>query len=151
MTWPTTFSGGGAETGAAASTGPENIPCFWPENTVFEGGELAALIDFEEACFYYLIFDLAMCIVGSCVEGGSFRQDLVDALLGGYQQLRRLSQAERDQLPLYVEYAAATSAFWRFRQFNVRVPDPERKDLYLEMQRLAENVGEGLAPSRITN
>lgn len=110
----------------------------WPENTVFEEDRLAAVIDFEEACRYFLLFDLAMCIIGSCVEGGRFRQHLVAALLEGYQRGRPLTPAEREQLPLHVEYAAATSAFWRFRQFHVRVPDPARGDLYREMAALAE-------------
>ena len=110
----------------------------WPENSIFRDGELVALIDFEEACDYYLIFDLAMCVVGFSLQSGRLDQALVEALLHGYEGRRPLLAGERAQLPLWVEYAATTSAFWRFRQFNVRVPDLQRADIYLEVAALAE-------------
>jgi homoserine kinase type II len=115
----------------------------WPENTIFRGGQLVALIDFEEACRYYLIFDLAMCVVGFSLADGRLNPGLVGELLRGYQRARPLLAAERSQLSLWVVYAAATSAFWRFRQFNVRVPDPARADLYLEVAALAEQAEAG--------
>lgn len=53
------------------------------------------------------------------------------------------SERLRALLPLRVEYAAMTPAFWRFRQFNVRVPDPERAEIYLEVASLAEQAEAG--------
>jgi len=109
-----------------------------PDNVVFHDGQLAAVIDFEDACRYYLVTDLALCIAGSCVRQGQYEGRLVSALLQGYQERRQLTPAEAAQLPLHVELAATSFAFWRFRQFNMRSPDPERAQLFQEMVDLAQ-------------
>ena len=43
----------------------------FPDNVLFNGSNLAAIIDFELACNYVLAFDVAMAIVGMCVNHGS--------------------------------------------------------------------------------
>ncbi len=109
---------------------------FW-DNLVFEGEALAAVLDFEEACSYYTLFDLGMSAVGCCSKNGRFDPERIRALLGGYQQGRRLAHRERDQLGYFMEYAAAATALWRFRQYNIRYPLPDKADSYLEMASLA--------------
>ena len=67
-------------------------------------------------------------------------RDLVAALLTGYQRVRPLIAAERRVLRWFVVYAAAATAFWRYRQYRVRFSVPERVDTWLEMRALADAV-----------
>ena len=110
------------------------------DNMLFAEGRLAALIDFEEACHYYKIFDLGMTIVGCCAPGGAVSLDLAAPVVDGYQSIRTLEAGERRLLQLHVEYGAAATSFWRYRQYNIRNPEPGMKDHYLAMVDIARQV-----------
>ena len=110
---------------------------FW-DNLVFSSDTLVAILDFEEACYYYKLFDLGMCVVGCCVQRKALSMDLIKHLLAGYQEVCPLEDAEKIQLPLFMEYAAVAASFWRFRQYNIRYPSIEKKDAYLELSSLAD-------------
>ena len=110
------------------------------DNMLFEDGTLKALLDFEEACNYYRVFDLGMAAVGCCAPKGKFSLARTGALVKGYQSLRPLEPAEREALQLHVEYGAVATSFWRYRQYNVRNPDREMRDHYKAMQDLAMQV-----------
>lgn len=111
------------------------------DNILFDNGNLSALLDFEEACNYYLVFDLGMCGAGSCCVDGAFSLDLLAALTRGYQGIRRLNQLEQELLQDHVVYGAAATAFWRYRQYNVIHPDIGKNEAYVEMMELADQVG----------
>ena len=110
------------------------------DNLLFANGSLVALLDFEEACDYFTIFDLGMTAVGCCAPGGSYSLEMTAALVEGYQSRRRLEDGERRLLQLHVEYGAAATSFWRYRQYNMRNPDPQMKDHYLAMVDVARQV-----------
>jgi len=110
------------------------------DNMVFQKGELAAILDFEEACNYYFVFDLGMCAAGCCRMQESFSLELARELIRGYQSKRRLTTLEKELLQQHVVYGAAATAFWRFRQFRFVQPDRSRQDVYKEMQNLADEV-----------
>ena len=65
---------------------------------------------------------------------------MAGALVEGYQSRRRLEENERRLLQLHVEYGAAATSFWRYRQYNVRNPDPQMKDHYLGMVEISRQV-----------
>ena len=110
------------------------------DNTVFQKERLAAIIDFEEVCHYFLIFDLGMCTAGCCCPGGSLSVELTSALCKGYQSIRQLSEAEKTVFQKQIEYGAVATAFWRFRQYNIRVPGTGREHAYEEMKDLADHI-----------
>lgn len=110
---------------------------FW-DNLVFQNGRLAAILDFEEACLFFPLFDLGMAAVGCCSANGRFDAEKIMALLDGYQRRRPLDQAEKQQFPVFLTYAATAGAFWRFRQYNVRFPLPEKMESYQELAGLAD-------------
>lgn len=110
------------------------------DNMLFANGSLVALLDFEEACDYYMIFDLGMTAVGCCAPDGSFSLEMTAALVGGYQSRRRLEDGERRLLQLHIEYAAAATSFWRYRQYNIRNPDPLMENHYQAMVEIAQQV-----------
>jgi homoserine kinase type II len=111
------------------------------DNTVFAGGRLAAILDFEEACVHPFAFDLGMAIVGTCHNGtGKIEPLRAQALLQGYEHKRALGSQERRSVPLFAQYAALCTAFWRFRQFRVLTPWPDRAQRYREMQTLVDEL-----------
>ena len=115
---------------------------FW-DNLVFEGEGLKAVLDFEEACQYYFLFDLGMAAVGCCSRDGRFDADQVRALIQGYESTRPLSETERTQFPAFLIYAVVAGAFWRFCQYNIHHPSEDKKDYYRELADLADQVRNG--------
>ena len=98
-------------------------------------GSFKAIIDFEEACHYYLIFELAMGIVGCCVNK-------VRALVDGYQQVRPLEQLEKESLQLFVRYAATATSYWRFNKYNIEEPHEDKARHHWRMVHIAKEVTE---------
>lgn len=111
---------------------------FW-DNLIFNGGTLTAVLDFEETCHYFLLFDLGMAAVGCCTAEGRFNAENVTGLLRGYQNRRLLTDSEKAQFVPFLVYAATATAFWRFRQYNLRYPDLTIADSYKEMAALADH------------
>ena len=73
----------------------------------FLGDKLSGLIDFYFACNDTLAYDVAICLNAWCFEPDhSFNVTKARALLDGYRQVRPLSAAERDALPLLARGAA---------------------------------------------
>ncbi|MCH7903157.1 MAG: homoserine kinase [Armatimonadetes bacterium] len=109
------------------------------DNVLFEDEDLKAVIDFEEACCYYKVFDVGMGIVGLCADGTTIDLHRARALVDGYQQVQRMNDEEREALQTFVEYAATATSFWRFRRFNIDTPTAERANHHQRMVRLAED------------
>lgn len=110
------------------------------DNVIFKGDELQAIIDFEEACYHYLAYDIGMAILGQCLEGKKIRLDKAKELIRGYQQIRKLKQTEQEKLQLFVEYAAAATSCWRFWNYNIARPTPKKQKIYREMVQIAKHV-----------
>ncbi|MEO1369162.1 MAG: phosphotransferase [Acidobacteriota bacterium] len=111
----------------------------FPDNTLFENGELVAILDFEEVCCDELLIDLSMAMVGFCWDGNNRRRDgWISALLDGYRDLRELTIQERQRVNHYVGFAALSVAAWRFLQFNSRYPHLGLTDRYQEMVERAD-------------
>ena len=117
--------------------------------------QFRALIDFEEACHYYFVFELGMAIVGTCarsegVEGKKVESEEVEgekidfakarALVGGYQKVRPLAQLEKASLQMFVRYAATATSYWRFNQYNVANPSEALAGHHWGMVKLAQHV-----------
>lgn len=100
----------------------------------------ATIMDFEEACYYYRLFDIGMMIVGTCRSGQTINRNKVRHLLSGYEQHTKLLKIEKNALKAFTVYAATGTAFWRHQNFNYINIIPEKKDHYLEMQLLADTI-----------
>jgi homoserine kinase type II len=110
------------------------------DNVLFEKERFKAIIDFEDACCYYKVFDLGMGILGLCAEGATVSLDKARALIAGYQQVRMLEESEKEILQLFVEYAAISVSCWRFWKYHIDTPNPEKADKHWQMVRIAEGV-----------
>jgi homoserine kinase type II len=102
--------------------------------------ERATIMDFEEACYYYRVFDIGMMIVGTCRDQEAINLNKVAFLLEGYQKEISLLDIEKKALKAFTVYAATATAIWRHHNFNYVNIIPEKKDHYLEMKLLADAV-----------
>ncbi len=79
----------------------------FPDNVFFLGDKLSGLIDFYFACTDFLAYDIAVCVNAWCFEKDlSFNATKARLLLGAYEKVRRLDDAEVKALPLLCRGAA---------------------------------------------
>ena len=79
----------------------------FPDNVFFRDHELSGLIDFYFACTDFLAYDLAICLNAWCFEADlSFNVTKARLLVGNYQKIRPLDDAERAALPLLARGSA---------------------------------------------
>lgn len=96
------------------------------DNVLWDGDRIAAILDFEQASGGSLAYDLAVCINDWCWTGEP-RPDLARALLAGYQRVRRLTDSDRDALPLEIRAAAMRFTITRITDvYLARVPNPDK-------------------------
>jgi homoserine kinase type II len=89
----------------------------FPDNALFIGDAVSGVIDFYFACTDALAYDVAVCLNAWCFEQRSaFNITKGQALIAGYESVRRLTGDERAALP-----ALARGAALRF--FATRLAD----------------------------
>ena len=104
------------------------------DNVLFNGDRLIGVIDFEEICHGALLLDIGMAIVGCCYDDQNrLCRQWARSFLESYNHVRPLTDSECERLDGFVQYAALSIAFWRFRQFNLRYPDANLAQKHLEM------------------
>lgn len=113
---------------------------FYSNIIVDKDEERGTIMDFEEVCYYYRVFDIGMMIVGTCCEKGAVNLNKVASLLAGYQQENKLLVIEIASLQAFTVYAATGTAFWRHQNFNYINVDVTMKNHYLEMKNLADSI-----------
>ena len=102
--------------------------------------QFVTIMDFEEATYYYRIFDIGMAIIGICSEGKGINFPKVKSLLRGYMQEIKLTDEELKSLQAFVVYAATAMSFWRHKNFHYTVPTPALYDHYNELKQIADTV-----------
>ncbi|MAV42825.1 MAG: hypothetical protein CBD98_000900 [Flavobacteriaceae bacterium TMED238] len=100
----------------------------------------STIMDFEEASYYYKLFDVAILIVGLCSKDDTIDFLRASLILKGYTAVTKLINAEKQALQPFIVYAAAGVAFWRHKNFNYIAPDQNLKNSYLQMKNLADKV-----------
>ena len=111
------------------------------DNVLFVGKKLKAIIDFEDAIYYYKVFDLGMGIVGLCSTQSEVALDKARALVAGYQRIRQLEEKEKETLQLFSEYAAILASCWRYWKSAIDTPTAKEPRNYRPMVRIAEQIG----------
>lgn len=147
--------------GARIATSLNEIEAKWPhdlpqgvihadlftDNVFFIGGELSGVIDFYFACNDALAYDLAICLNAWCFEiDGSFNLTKGQAMITGYERVRRLNDAEVAALPILCCGAALRFLLTRLVDWLnvppgalVRPKDPLEYDRKLAFHRRAGN------------
>jgi len=79
----------------------------FPDNVLFSGDEITGILDFYFSCTDFFVFDLAIVMNAWCFnEKHDFVKARFVALMEGYEEIRALSAAERDALPVMGRAAA---------------------------------------------
>jgi homoserine kinase type II len=105
----------------------------FPNNVIIENDQFKCLLDFEYLSYFPLIFDLACGIVGLAWQNGALKVNLSKGLIRGYEMERPLEPLERNSLDYFCQYIALFFAGWRYRQFNIAFPNPDRAQDYIVM------------------
>ena len=112
-------------------------------NVIISDDERSVLImDFEEASYYYRVFDIGMAIIGTCAQEKTINFHKVGRLLNGYLQETALLDIELNALQTFTVYAGASMTFWRHINFNYTKPDPKMSNHYLGLKVLTDYVEE---------
>lgn len=125
---------------------PKNLPRglihgdLFRDNLLFNDQQLRAVIDFEEACNYFFVFDIGMGIVGQCREGNRISLGKAKEFVSGYQRVRKLEKRPRESLKIFAEYAAIATSYWRFWNYNICLPTPKKKMLHRRMMQMADHI-----------
>jgi homoserine kinase type II len=84
------------------------------DNALFAGEDLAGILDFDYACRESFVFDIAVLLNDWCIDDQrELVPELVNAVLDGYQQQRKLEAPEFDALPPLLRITALR--FWLSR------------------------------------
>ncbi|MDQ6628814.1 MAG: homoserine kinase [Pseudomonadota bacterium] len=106
---------------AALPRGPVHGDLF-RDNVMFDGAALTGVFDFYFAGVDSLLFDIAVALNDWCsdLDTGRLAEDRAEALIAGYQSVRRLEAAELRLLPALLR--AAAFRFWLSRSWDLHLP-----------------------------
>jgi len=88
----------------------------FPDNTLFLGNRLAAIIDFEEFAIDTLLFDAGMTINGFCFDQKKLDQNYMRYFLKSYNSIRQIDRLEREFLVDYMAWGAVGMTSWHLHQ-----------------------------------
>lgn len=106
--------------------------CF-PDNTIYQGNRLIAIIDFEEACSDHLLMDVGMAINGFCFINNDLDAMLMNTFLREYNQVRPLTDKERELLPYYIQWGAHGMLSWHLRHDLMFRENPKQLERVTEL------------------
>lgn len=96
----------------------------FPDNVLFDHGEITGVLDFFFSCTDFLMFDLALVINAWCFDAAyNFVPERFAALMKGYGELRALNAVEKKYLPLMCRAAALRVLATRTHDWVFRKPD----------------------------
>jgi homoserine kinase type II len=111
------------------------------DNVLYRDGatpELVALLDFEQAAWGRLAYDLAVSVLAFGFGADDFRADVTAAFLDGYSRVRRPTEAERAGFGAELCFAACRFTVTRITDVYLRRTQgaPAGKDFGRYLQRL---------------
>ncbi|WP_420579673.1 homoserine kinase [Reichenbachiella sp.] len=107
----------------------------FPNNTIYKGEDLMAIIDFEEACSDQLMFDVGMTINGFCFVNNELQPDLLRSFLDAYHSVRNMTDSEWQALPIYMQWGSHGMLSWHLRNELINVPNQTQYERVLELMR----------------
>jgi homoserine kinase type II len=128
-----------AERGAALPAGVIHGDLFI-DNVLFDGVQLVALLDFEQASWGRLAYDVAVTLLAFTFGRDDFQPALVRALLDGYAAVRPPSDAERTAFAAELRFAACRFAVTRITDVHLKRGEgaPPGKDFNRYLARLSQ-------------
>ncbi len=101
-----------------------------PENCLFVGKKLSAIVDWEGITISALFVDFAMTALKYCFTNNGFQPELYKSLKQGYCEARPFSNKENRHLEEAIKYAGLTVSVWRNLHYNLYYPNEEKKERY---------------------
>lgn len=111
------------------------------DNVLYDGtGRLSALLDFEQASWGRLAYDVAVTLLAFCFGRDGFRPDLTGAFLRAYRAGRAVQRQEQEAFGAELRFAACRFAVTRITDVYMRrgQGSPGGKDFNRYLSRLAE-------------
>jgi homoserine kinase type II len=99
----------------------------FPDNLLFRGQKLIAVLDFEAAGRGKFIFDMATAVNALCFDGSAYQLRWFEAFVAGYESLRTLSLAEWDAFPNELRFSAFRFTVTRLRDFFLNPIDDAQR------------------------
>lgn len=93
--------------------------CF-PDNTLYLGDKLNAIVDFEEANVDNLLFDVGMTLNGFCFENNELDYKLYKTFMVNYNAIRPLTHTEWEVIYYYIQWCSVGMAYWHLRHLIKR-------------------------------
>ena len=97
------------------------------DNLLFRGKKVSGLLDFEAASQGKLITDLATAINALCFIEGEYQLERFNALVNGYQDIRKLSLVEWDAFPNELRFSALRFTVTRLKDCYFRSTSHETR------------------------
>ncbi|HEY8924928.1 MAG TPA: homoserine kinase [Polyangia bacterium] len=118
------------------------------DNVLYEQDRLAALLDFEQASWGRLAYDLAVTLLAFAFGREDFRPEMVEALLAGYVALRPVTPAERDGFGAELRFVACRFAVTRITDVYLKraagaAPGKDFRRYLLRLDRVKEHLAAG--------
>ncbi|MCH2451229.1 MAG: homoserine kinase [Gracilimonas sp.] len=98
----------------------------FPDNTVFKNNKLIGIIDFEEACFDQLLFDVGTAINGFCYINNELNEQLLHQFLEAYHKIRPLGGDEKKLLPWFICWGAHAQIYWHLKYGLLKAENPKQ-------------------------
>ena len=134
--------------GAATTTGALVHGDVFRDNVLWNGGTMAAVLDFESASLGAITFDLCVTMLAWCC-GDSLERPLAQAFVRGYTAERPLTPEDLDRLYDDAIFAALRFSITRITDYELRPKGTGNyKDYHRFLARLAtiESLGEKALP-----
>jgi homoserine kinase type II len=108
----------------------------FPENVIFQGKELLALVDFEESCIDHRLFDVGVGMNGFCFPRNMADIPLIRIFLKAYESYRKLTPEEKELLPYYIQWGAHGMILWHLKHLVKRRNKTQEARVYELMNRV---------------
>lgn len=100
------------------------------DNLIQTSNAIIYLLDFEETAFDCFLLDIGRALLGCCSYEGCVDFEIVQHLLQGYTQIRKLSLQEWNELYEWLIFSILLSITWRYTEFNLNRPEEGRQKIY---------------------
>ena len=96
----------------------------FPDNIFFRDGKISAMIDMYFACTEAFVYDLAIVVNAWCFDkDGQFERRKFEALMKGYQSVRKLEKVERKNFQTVLRAACMRFIISRMEELLSFEPD----------------------------
>jgi homoserine kinase type II len=90
------------------------------DNVLYDGAALVALLDFEQAAWGRLLYDVAVSVLAFGFGKDDFRRDVTRAFVEGYGATRPFTAAERESFAAELRFAACRFAVTRITDVHLQ-------------------------------